>query len=227
LSNWGSARHTTNKNFFNLNSKLLVPTKIASRIPDYKVKYILHPWLAEALNDDHQWVANRDRVKLMVHKDGKFYRLEKSDPNRFEKGDVIWTSFAVTFSVRLNNWTIDLIPGEMIRVGHIPTETQGPGTGIDIDWIMTEEDEEPEKNLGSKRKSRASDDIENTRNVRHRLDLDAAGEDIEMSPIDDEKDALQEATQVNTDEGKAETENPEAAPVHEVEGRAKRSQRKK
>ncbi|KAH6891937.1 hypothetical protein BKA70DRAFT_1040078, partial [Coprinopsis sp. MPI-PUGE-AT-0042] len=139
-STWQSAASTHNKNQWQMSARLLLPMKLAQSIQGYKIAHKLHPWLEDALRDSTKWVANRDQVHLMTHSEGKFRKLSRSKPAEFVAGDIIWTSFAITWSVRRDNWAIEIIPGELIRVGHL--EVTAPGAGIDVVYLQVDSDEE-------------------------------------------------------------------------------------
>jgi hypothetical protein len=144
MATWQSAKSTINKSQWTLSTRLLVPTKVADGIPGYKVPYKVHPWLVGALQEQVEWVANRDRAKLLTRSpDGKYRKLEKSVPDNFEPGDIIVARFAIAFSVRAANWAVEVIPGELIRVGK--AALKAPGSSIDIEYTATESDEEEEE----------------------------------------------------------------------------------
>lgn len=98
--------------------------KLASEPP-----YPLHPWVSTALLTTDEWVPNPERPRILAYEDGQLKSIADSNPPRLEKGDIVWTSYTVTFKIGHLNWGPDFYPIDIIRVGKM----SGP-SGIQPDY---------------------------------------------------------------------------------------------
>lgn len=101
-------------------------TEKLAREPPFK----LHAWIEQALEGNDEYVVNPQRPSVMAYENGQLIDIGDSNPPRLVPGDLIWISFAVTFSIGLSSWGPKFRPIELVRVGHM----QGlPGVPTDPD----------------------------------------------------------------------------------------------
>jgi hypothetical protein len=80
-------------------------------------------------------MPNKDRPSLLHHQgtgSPKFIPIEYGRGG-LQKGDVVWMSFIVTFSMRTQGWSTALMPLDIIRVGRVnvlPTEKEAPPPAV-------------------------------------------------------------------------------------------------
>ncbi|KAH6909023.1 hypothetical protein BKA70DRAFT_1426173 [Coprinopsis sp. MPI-PUGE-AT-0042] len=71
----------------------------------YTVPYKVHPWIKAACSaPDKKWAS----------------------PPYFEKGDVVWMSFVIAFTMQTSSWTLSLQPLEFVRVATTDPPVTGP-----------------------------------------------------------------------------------------------------
>lgn len=132
--NWQTAENPTTNHRYVATAKLFMrktPFNVAANIP-YKV----HPWL-QAVGDDpaSRWMPNKDRPNLFHFQSTDSPRFLQVDYGKggLQKGDILWMSFIVTFSMRAQGWSTGLMPLDIIRVGKLdglPTHKEAPPPAV-------------------------------------------------------------------------------------------------
>ena len=99
-------------------------SKVFARKPTYEVKipYDVHDWIANAIADqtEQRYIPNPDKPKLLEYHNNSFRVLQDTANPAFRKGDIIWMSFKVVFTVGTDSWTLEMVLVEYVRVGRLP-----------------------------------------------------------------------------------------------------------
>jgi hypothetical protein len=83
----------------------------------YNVPYTVHPWIKAACSTpDKKWVPCKDKSRVLVYEGGNFCELGRASRPYFEKGDVVWISFVIAFTMQTSAWSLSLQPLEFVRV---------------------------------------------------------------------------------------------------------------
>ncbi|KAH6918562.1 hypothetical protein BKA70DRAFT_1416554 [Coprinopsis sp. MPI-PUGE-AT-0042] len=93
----------------------------------YSVPYTVHPWIKAACEaSEKKWVPCKDKSRLLVYKDKRFQELARANPPYFEKGDIVWMSFVIAFTMQTSSWMMSLQPLEFVRVATTELPAGGP-----------------------------------------------------------------------------------------------------
>ncbi|KAH6893770.1 hypothetical protein BKA70DRAFT_1044550, partial [Coprinopsis sp. MPI-PUGE-AT-0042] len=86
----------------------------------YHVHYRVPQWVANAsAPHNNSWIPNEDRPRYLDCTGDKFKQILQCDPPSFEKGDIVWVSFIVNFTMEIKSWRASVVPLEFVRVGRI------------------------------------------------------------------------------------------------------------
>ncbi|PPQ81475.1 hypothetical protein CVT26_011535 [Gymnopilus dilepis] len=139
-SRWqdGSRRGT-----YILSSKLFVRKSMRPREPGFEA----HEWLKRGLaaQKREDYALNPDRPSYFDLVNGAPVKLDKADPPRFQKGDLVWFAFKLSFFVSKESWSPDIMPIEFMRV--VPVKeisydgvSDRDGDDAEVDEEVAEED---------------------------------------------------------------------------------------
>jgi hypothetical protein len=102
-----------------MNSPLFIRQTPHNR--NIKISYTIHDWIADALRSNTMWMPNPDRPHLMLYDGNVLGDALKDNPDfQFERGDIVWVSFTVSFTCNASSWGPDIRPIELVRVGKDP-----------------------------------------------------------------------------------------------------------
>lgn len=76
-----------------------------------------------------KWFANPDRVRFFDYEDGCLINLTNSAVPYLVKGDVVWFSFTMQYSVNRSSWGPDLQLVDVVRVGRFQGVTESGMSG--------------------------------------------------------------------------------------------------
>ncbi|KAL0955407.1 hypothetical protein HGRIS_001654 [Hohenbuehelia grisea] len=100
--------------------------------------YNPHSWLVEAARANPLWIPNPDRPIFQSLDNKKLVPLEKSSPQHFEPGDVIWFCFTIQYIVGHTWWAPEYRLIELIRVARRAEGTYAALETSDSTWIPSE-----------------------------------------------------------------------------------------
>ncbi|KAG2004984.1 hypothetical protein CC2G_003486 [Coprinopsis cinerea AmutBmut pab1-1] len=129
-STWQSLENNDTNHRYIASAKLFVKrTKDnAPQNGKYKVPYTVHPWIEQSMDPaTTRLVPNKDRPRYFCLVDERLKKLEDVEPRQFQKDDVIWMSFYVSFNIRSSSWSVEITPLELVRVGHLLDSEAGDG----------------------------------------------------------------------------------------------------
>ncbi|KAJ7178784.1 hypothetical protein C8R43DRAFT_942384 [Mycena crocata] len=86
--------------------------------------YKLHPWIDSNVRQSSEWIPNPDRPSIVDFVDGKLNILKPVNYRYFDRGDIVWFSFALVYVVRQSNWQPEFKPLDFVRVGRLPASSQ-------------------------------------------------------------------------------------------------------
>ncbi|KAI0683361.1 hypothetical protein C8T65DRAFT_595191, partial [Cerioporus squamosus] len=124
-----------NDSMFVLTSQLFCKRTIYSRPKEARIKYPLHPWIAEATGKDSEFFANPDRPKMLdVGPPGQpeLIDVKQTSSPYMKVGDLVWFSFIVEFFIGSNYWITNAIPLEFVRVGRLSPELLASVRGVQV-----------------------------------------------------------------------------------------------
>lgn len=79
--------------------------------------YPVHPWIEDALRQDHSLVPNPERPTILDFDGEELKSIDDSLRGELQRGDVLWCSFTVSYVIGRKDWRPEIRPYEMIRVG--------------------------------------------------------------------------------------------------------------
>ncbi|PPQ72617.1 hypothetical protein CVT26_004091 [Gymnopilus dilepis] len=105
--------------------KFIMTSKVFARKSplNKKVTYAVHDWLLKALEDENpsKNIPNPERPRYLDYTNGmKLVDLADTNTPYFKRGDVVWFSFKLGFSVSGDSWSSELVPIEFVRVVEAP-----------------------------------------------------------------------------------------------------------
>jgi len=81
-----------------------------------------HAWIESACIESAMYIPNPERPSLYELQGTSLVDLYKSGRPKFDAGDIIWMSFNVAFNIFKGSWASEIIPMELVRVGHLSDE---------------------------------------------------------------------------------------------------------
>ncbi|RXW24614.1 hypothetical protein EST38_g1248 [Candolleomyces aberdarensis] len=144
--NWQSGDNPTSNRRYVATAKLFMrktPFNLTATIP-----YKIHPWL-QAVGDDpaSRWMPNKDRPNLFHYRTDTSPRFLPIEYGKWglQRGDIVWISFIVTFTMKTQTWSTSIVPLDIIRVGRLEAlpsgkEAQAPAIIEQSDYRPPDED---------------------------------------------------------------------------------------
>ncbi|KAJ3535573.1 hypothetical protein NMY22_g6424 [Coprinellus aureogranulatus] len=138
------------------------------KTPHYKaskLKYPLHPWIKEAVDQkDPRLAPNKGRPRMLDWTGNRWRTVEDTDEDRFKKDEIIWWCFAVVYTIRSQFWVRDLVPVSFVRVGRLDSGSRAIYPPMDTEFDFGElGDDEGEKGVlepGGDNESEAQDRVD-------------------------------------------------------------------
>jgi hypothetical protein len=82
--------------------------------------YEPHPWLISAVQQHNKYIINPNRPTTLVLADNELLDLEDGNPPEFQRNDIVWISFTISFIVGREYWQPEYRPIDIVRVGRLP-----------------------------------------------------------------------------------------------------------
>ncbi|KAJ2920125.1 hypothetical protein MD484_g286, partial [Candolleomyces efflorescens] len=141
-STWMSPRSSNELNHhrYIVNSPLF-QKRTAFNCPDgkYTVNYEVHPWIAKhCVPHDRSWIPNPTLVSILDGQTETLLNIDDVPSSDLDTGDIVKMKFKITFSVNRVNWSTNLVPLQIIRVGRTDSTVQSTpnATGDNDDIVL-------------------------------------------------------------------------------------------
>ncbi|KAH6904025.1 hypothetical protein BKA70DRAFT_1432976 [Coprinopsis sp. MPI-PUGE-AT-0042] len=136
-SDWQDPNNATNNVRYIAASKMFVD-RTEKNWPaggSFKVPYKVHPWVEQGLHRSPRLAPNKDRPRVYEYSDGRLRSIDKASPAKLERNDIVWVAFTIHFAMGDDNWSQQVTPLDIVRVGHRETKRSKGNSDDDmLDW---------------------------------------------------------------------------------------------